>query len=469
MGFTTLIDQAIFSLALPSLRSGLHASPAQLQLIISIYSIAFGVALVPAGRLGDMIGRRRLFLLGLTMFMGFSIVGGLAKSAEMLIVSRLLQGVGAGIINTQVLGLIQELFDGAAQAQALGRYASAGGLSGLAGPILGGVIIALTPPELGWRLLLLVNVPFGIAVFVFAWRNLPHGVRSMRRDSMDAVGLVLLTLVTVALMSATLVDAEHVARTRISLVLAPTALVVFVAWEIRYQRRGATPILSRGLIRSPGYVLGTVVAMCQFASGLTFGMISTFFFLDGLHISTLFFAALSIGSAAGMVVSARLSWRYVARFGRAGNVVAIVAQIILVSLQGLAMCNLPPAGIVLVYPMLGVLQGVMSGVIHAPNQALAFAEIGHGEGRGLAAGFFQLTQRLACSVGMSWGTGVFFVRLSHQRGLDAYRDAYVHALGLVLLLSCVSLVAAWTDWERRRRIVLASVNERDAKAINAPG
>ena len=95
MGFTTLLDQAIFALAVPRLRDGLHASASQLQLIISIYSVAFGVALVPAGRLGDIIGRRSLFLIGLAMFAGFSVLGGLAWSAETVIAARLLQGLGA--------------------------------------------------------------------------------------------------------------------------------------------------------------------------------------------------------------------------------------------------------------------------------------------------------------------------------------------------------------------------------------
>lgn len=173
-GFTTLLDQSVFTLAVPRLREGLHASAAELQLIISIYSVAFGIALVPAGRLGDMIGRRRLFLFGLAMFAGFSVPGGLADRAWVVVVSRLLQGLGAGIINTQVLGLIQDLFQGHRQARALGSYASAGGLSGLIGPLAGGVILALAPPDLGWRLLFLVNVPFGALIFVLAWRLLPR-------------------------------------------------------------------------------------------------------------------------------------------------------------------------------------------------------------------------------------------------------------------------------------------------------
>jgi MFS family permease len=448
-GFTTLLDQSIFTLAVPRLHEGLHASAAQLQLIISIYSVAFGIALVPAGRLGDVIGRRRLFLFGLAMFAGFSVPGGLAGSAWVVVVSRLLQGLGAGIINTQVLGLIQDLFQGHRQARALGRYASAGGLSGLVGPLAGGVILALVPPDLGWRLLFLVNVPFGVLIFVLAWRLLPRDPASAGRPSIDVGGLVLLSSVTLAMMSATLVGERVLLPARGWLLTAGLGMLLFLAWEAIYARRGGVPILAPGLIRSPGYVLGTVVAMCQFASGLTSGMIGALFFLDGLRIGALSFAALSITGACGMIVSSSLSWRYAARFGRAGGVAAIAAHILTVAAQGLAIGLLPAGAIVWIWPLLGLLQGLASGLIHAPNQAMTLAEAA-GQGRGLAAGYFQLSQRLACAIGMSWGTGVFLLYASRPGGLDAYRAAFCHALVLVLLLSGSALAAASADWARRR-------------------
>ncbi|WP_321839127.1 MFS transporter [Paraburkholderia bannensis] len=452
MGFTTLLDQTIFGLALPRLRDSLHASPDELQLIVSVYSIAFGIALVPAGRLGDLIGRRLLFLVGLVMFSGFSLVGGLADTAQVLIVARLLQGVGAGMINTQVLGLIQDLFRGDSQARALGRYASAGGLAGLAGPVLGGLILALTPAEVGWRLMFLVNVPFGVVIFYLALRHLPHGRASTGRFSVDGMGLVLLSAVTLFSMLATLQQADTLLSARSLLLAAIGAAALFLMWERHYQRRGGSPILGAGLTGSPGYVLGTLVAMFQFAGGTTFGMVTTLFFLDGLKTGPLLFALLSIAPAMGMMVSSARSWRFAARFGRMGVVAAIAAYMAALVLLGAGVLLLPARGILLLYPLLGLLLGASGGLIHAPNQAMALAEVGAGEGRGTAAGFFQLSQRLASSIGMSWGIGLFLDGAKAHGGLLAWRHAFAEALVLILGLLGAALAAALGDWIRRRRI-----------------
>ncbi|MCA8110974.1 MFS transporter [Burkholderia cepacia] len=336
MGFTTLLDQAIFTLAVPALRSGLRASTAEIQLITSVYSIAFGIALVPAGRLGDAFGRRRLFLVGLAMFTGFSVLGGLADDARTVIAARVLQGLGAGMINTQIFGLIQDLFTGTAQARALGRYAMAGGLSGLVGPILGGLVLASVPPDLGWRLLFLVNAPFGIAVFCVALRYLPRHRLSDQRFSIDLIGLILLSAITLALMLATLVGSAAMPSRRVCLAVALAGLPLFLAWEAAYQRRGGTPILSRSLVASRGYVLGTIVSMCQFAAGVTLGMVSALFLLDGLHLAPLLYAALSIPAALASTASAMWSWRFVRRFGRGGTVFAIACHALAVAAQGLA-------------------------------------------------------------------------------------------------------------------------------------
>ncbi|WP_175671120.1 MFS transporter [Burkholderia ambifaria] len=450
MGFTTLLDQAIFTLAVPALRSGLRASTAEIQLITSVYSIAFGIALVPAGRLGDVIGRRLLFLVGLAMFTGFSVLGGLAADARTAIVARVLQGLGAGMINTQIFGLIQDLFTGTAQARALGRYAMAGGLSGLVGPILGGLILASVPPDAGWRLLFLANAPFGIVVFCLALRYLPRHRLSSRRFSVDLIGLILLSAITLALMLATLAGSAAMPPWRVCVAFAVAGLPLFLAWEAAYQRHGGTPILSRSLIGSSGYVFGTLVAMCQFAAGVTLGMVSALFFLDGAHLDPLVYAALSIPAALASIASAMWSWRFAARFGRGGTVFAIGCYALAVAMQGLATEYFEVRWLVLSYPAIVMLQGVASGLIHAPNQAMTLAEIGQAEGRGLAAGFLQLSQRLACSIGMSWGTGVFLMQASSSTGLEAYRDAFVEVLMPILLLVASAIAAACADWASRR-------------------
>src|SRR3954463_1194873 len=147
----TLLDVSIVNVALPSLRDGLDASPSDLQWISSGYALAFGLVLVPAGRLGDVRGRRRGFITGVALFTAASAACGLAPSALVLVLARLVQGAGGGLIQPQVSGFIQELFRGPERGRAFGVLGSTIGLSTAVGPLAGGALIALFGADHGWR------------------------------------------------------------------------------------------------------------------------------------------------------------------------------------------------------------------------------------------------------------------------------------------------------------------------------
>jgi MFS family permease len=152
-GFTTLLDSSVLNLGMPAVRSAWDASGPQVQWILAAYWLAFGLALVPAGRLGDVYGRRRLLLAGMALFAVTGICGATATGAWTVVGARFGQGLGAGLVSAQVLGIISERFTGADRARALAAYSTAGGLAGLCGPLVGGVVLALTPDGAGWRLL----------------------------------------------------------------------------------------------------------------------------------------------------------------------------------------------------------------------------------------------------------------------------------------------------------------------------
>ena len=451
-GFTTLLDQAVFTMAIPSLRDGIDATPAQLQLILAVYSLAFGIALVPAGRLGDIRGRRALFLGGMAVFTGFSFLGGFAPSPEVIIVARLLQGIGGGVVNTQVMGLIQDEFRGSERARALGAYAAAAGLSGAAGPFIGGVLLTALPDDWGWRSLFLMNVPFGVAVIAAAWRHLPR--RRARnaggRVSLDPGGLLLLGVFTSASILATLL-VDDGPGTGVYVAVAAGAVVLFAVWEILYQRRGGTPVLGVELLRSPGYLLGSTVAMFKFASGLTLGAVGVLLFLDGLGLSALFYGALAVPRSLGMLYSSARSWRFVARWGRPGISAVIVATIVVTGIEVGLVLSLPPAGIVAAFAVTGAVQGVLGGLVQAPNQALTLDSLSGDDGRGVAAGFLQLVQRLMSAIGVAVGTGIFLTVAGASPGLADYRHGYAAAALLAVGFSAAAGAAAIADTLRRRR------------------
>jgi MFS family permease len=184
-GFTTLLDNSALNVALPSLRLSLAADVHQMQWIAAGYSLMFALTLVPGGRLGDAHGRKPYFLAGMAVFVFGGLLAAASPDAWLLVACRLMQGAGAGLVNGQMIGIIQDSFTGPARARALGVYAAAASIAAALGPVLGGALIAIAGPDLGWRLVLVLAAPFGTTALVLAARCLllpqhaAHGPMSM--------------------------------------------------------------------------------------------------------------------------------------------------------------------------------------------------------------------------------------------------------------------------------------------------
>ena len=151
-GSMILLDMSIFNVALPSLQRGLHISPAEVSWSVAGYALTFGLTLIPAGRLGDEYGRRRLFLIGMSLSALTAIVCGAAPDATVLVMGRLCHGVAAGLLAPQVIGLMQQMYPGPKRGRAFGYFGATVGLSAAAGPLLGGIILQVFGAAEGWRL-----------------------------------------------------------------------------------------------------------------------------------------------------------------------------------------------------------------------------------------------------------------------------------------------------------------------------
>ena len=173
-GFMSLLDVSIVAVALPSIQRGLGTSPSAVQWVVSGYALTFGLALVPAGRLGDAIGRRTMFLAALAAFVLCSAAAGAAPTTGVLVAARLAQGIAAGSLAPQNSALIQQLFRGAERGRAFGFFGSTVGISTAVGPIVGGVILAVAGEPDGWRWIFFVNVPIGVVALVLAARLIPR-------------------------------------------------------------------------------------------------------------------------------------------------------------------------------------------------------------------------------------------------------------------------------------------------------
>lgn len=175
--FMALLALSVINVALPVIGTALDSDSRGLQWVVSGYALAFGLLLVPSGRLGDATGRKRLFLAGVAVFVGGAVVAGFAQSIEMLNLARLIQGVGSGMLNPQTFGLIQKYFRGGARARAFATLATTVSIATASGPLVGGLLIEVLGDNLGWRAMFLVNVPLGALALVLGWRWLPDDRR----------------------------------------------------------------------------------------------------------------------------------------------------------------------------------------------------------------------------------------------------------------------------------------------------
>src|SRR5215218_3337536 len=250
-GFMVLLDVSIVNVALPSIRQGLQASQSELQWVVSGYALTFGLLLVPAGRVGDVRGRRTMFVAALGLFSLASLACGLAPTSLTLVVARLVQGLAGGLLTPQISALIQQLFRGRERGTAFGLFGTVVGVSTAVGPLLGGALIAIFGPDHGWRWVFFINLPIGLAAMPLAWRLLPEpDERQRRRHDYDPLGVFLLGAGIVALLLPLVQERQWQGSAKWLLIpVAALLLSAFVAWEFRYTRRGKEPLVDLGLFR----------------------------------------------------------------------------------------------------------------------------------------------------------------------------------------------------------------------------
>ncbi len=443
----TLLDVSIVNVAVPSMERALGATPSDLQWVLSGYALTFGLVLVPAGRFGDAHGRRTAFVVGIALFTITSAAAGLAPSPGWLVAARLLQGAAAGVVNPQVTGLIQELFQGPERARPFGLLGATIGVSTAVGPLLGGVLIHLGGAEHGWRWVFFVNVPVGVLAVVLGWRLLPHRPRG-RADArrLDPVGVLLLGS-GVLLVLLPLVQEHWRAPAKWLLVPAGLlALAAFAAWEHRYARHHE-PLFDLRLLGVRSYGLGALIALVYFGGFTAIFFIFTLYLQNGLGYSALVAGLAITPFALGSAAASAVGGRIVNRYGRPLVAVGLLAVVVGLLLVVLALGRVPggvPVPWWTAAPLL--LAGLGSGLVIAPNQTLTLSQVPvHQAGSG--AGMLQTGQRIGAAAGIAAVGSVFFSSLAGSGG--DWSVAFRHSLLLATGVIALALVAALADIVRR--------------------
>ncbi|MCV2393217.1 MFS transporter [Actinotalea sp. M2MS4P-6] len=444
-GFMTLLDVSIVNVALPSIREALGASDAALQWIVSGYALSFGLVLVASGRLGDARGRRTMFVAGVAVFTLASLTGGLAPAAGWLVAARLAQGVGGGMINPQVSGLIQQLFSGAERGRAFGRLGTTIGISTAVGPVLGGVILAAMGPEHGWRWVFLVNLPVGLLTIVLA-RCYIDPVRDPEpAHDLDPWGALLLGVGVVGVLWP-LVSEEWAPVDAAVLAAGVVGLAAFLWWERRQERRGRVPMVRPSLFARQGFAAGALLGMVYFSGFTGLFFVLTLYLQSGLGYSPLQAGLTITPFALGSAVTAAVGGRLVSRMGRWVVVVGLV--VVAVGLVATALVFAADPGDVIGWWLVGPLlvAGLGSGFVVSPNVTLTLEHVPVAQA-GTAGGVLNTGQRLGTAAGVALVGALYF------RGVAAgdATTAAVHGLVTTVALVTAALVVAVVDVVQRGR------------------
>jgi EmrB/QacA subfamily drug resistance transporter len=443
--FMALLDTTIVNVALPTIRTSLHSSEATLSWIISGYALAFAVALIPAGRVGDRIGHKWVFFTGLLLFTLASVACGFAQSDLQLVVARVVQGLAGGIFVPAVTAMIQLLFRGRVRGKAFAIMGSVIGVSTALGPILGGLIIEAFGDTNGWRVVFWVNFPIGIVALIAAAVLLPLGKVTSHRSGNDWIGLTLLAAGLVALL-VPLIEGQDEGWplwTFVCLGAGVLLLVAFGAWEVREAKADRTPLVPPHLFSHPQFAGGVVLALVYFAAFTSIFFTISLLWQSGLGHTALESGIVSVPFAIGSILGASQSGRLAHSLGR--NVLIIGTGLVLIGLAWvwLVLANSDGSSLTnweLLVPLF--LAGAGNGLFIAPNAQFIVATVDPTEA-GAASGVINVMQRLGAAIGIAViGSVLFGTLVVKGHTPEALATAFTHSAAVAMGVSTgLSLVA----------------------------
>ncbi|WP_051233896.1 MFS transporter [Halomonas halocynthiae] len=459
----SLISVSIVNVALPSIQRGLDATHSDLQWVLSGYALTFGVILVAAGRAGDIMGRGGIFIIGVVIFTLASIASGLAQDATWLNVARFTQGIGSGLLSPQGVGMIQQYFQGAERGKAFGYFGSAVGVSVGVGPVVGGLLIELGGPDIGWRLTFLVNVPIGILTIIMAYRWFPRPLftrtslpstctshRAMRKIQhtlrlLDPVGSLLLGLAVFSVLFP-FMESRSAILTWLLLPLGVLLVAIWVRWERYYARQGCSPMVNLAIFSTRSFTNGALIMALYFMGMTSIWVLVALYLQQGLGETALKTGLVSLPAAFISAYAAHWAGKRVMAYGRKmviGGLLFAITGVIATA----AIILLHQSGYVSIWWLLVSLSliGIAQGSVISPNQTLTLAEVPL-QYAGSSGAIMQTGQRIGTSIGIAVITAAVFTTL----GISSWPVAVTLGFGLVLLIILSALWLAIKDQRYRK-------------------
>ncbi|KMQ65644.1 MFS transporter [Chryseobacterium angstadtii] len=432
--FLTIMDIFIINVSIPSIQRDLSASNGKMQLMIASYLIGFASFLITGGRLGDLYGRKKVFMTGLTFFILSSVACGISSGAALLVVSRFIQGISAAMMSPQVLSMIQILFAAHEErAKAMGWYGITIGLGTVLGQFLGGYFSSVTWMEESWRLIFLINIPIGLPALFFSKKILNESKVSAEKKRFDFFGVIILAA-GLFCFTYSLTMSEHqgiqiknIALTIISILL----LIYFVKNQKIRVKRGKSYLMDFTLFSHKNFNVGILAVSFFFIMLDSYFYILSLFFQDGLQIGTMAAGEIIVFQGIGFILASVFSAKCILRYGKRFLMTGLVLIMTVLILQIILFDKETPFFVLcllLFFHGLGVgsiIPSLANIALSGLPQTLA----------GNASGVYNTFQQAAAIVGIILVGSVFYYTL----GVKPSPQNYHHAFSVALAVNMICL------------------------------
>ncbi|WP_406312688.1 MFS transporter [Streptosporangium sp. NBC_01639] len=423
-----LLDATVTSIAGPTMQADLGGGSSMIQWLGVAYTLAMTAGLLTGGRLGDIVGRKRMFLIGATGFVVGSLLCAVAVSPETVIAARVVQGLFGAAMVPQGLGMMKEMFPPKELQSAFAAFGPIMGLSAIGGPILAGWLVDADFFGTGWRMIFLINLPIGLVTVLAAMRFLPATGRS-RTVRLDLPGALLASLGSLLIVFPLVQGREHGWPVwTFAMMAASVAVFAFFGWyESRRSRQGGDPLIAPSLFRKRAFIGGMFVGTIYFSAFTGFGLVFNLYTQLGLGYTPLKAGLAGVPLSAGMIVGMGVM-QAVKRHGRkvllAGAVIMTAGVVALLLLLG------PGTGPWQLAPAL-LVTGLGSGLVMGPYFQIALSGVDPHE-TGSASGTLTALQQLGAALGVALLGTVFFGALGGDPTVAAQHTFWVVA-GMVAL------------------------------------
>jgi EmrB/QacA subfamily drug resistance transporter len=408
-----LLDSTVITIAAPTVRADLGGTTTAMQWWAAGYTLAFGVFLILGGRLGDVFGRRRLFIVGIAGFTAASAACALAPSPEVLIGVRVVQGAFAAVLIPQGLGILKSVFPPREMGAAFGAFGPVMGLAAIGGPILAGWLSDADLLGTGWRMIFLINLPLGVAGVLGALRFVPR-TQSPRRIRLDGLGVGLMAAASFCVIYP-LVQGRELGWPLWVFGMLAGGLVLLGLFALAERRSHGTPLIEPGLLRNRAFTSGLLTGIVFFTAFGGMLMVFSMFLQLGLRFSPLHAGLTTVPMSLGAAIGAGSAFALIPRFGR--GVLQAGLLVIVPSMAWLALVvhhdGAATTSWALAWPLLAA--GIGMGWVFGPMFNIILAGVRDHE-LGSASGTLSAIQQLGNATGVAVLATIFFSLVSHSAG-----------------------------------------------------